>query len=718
MVSDFRILGELQVLQDGHPVDLGSPRQRALLARLLVAGAGVTTDRLLEDLWPEDAPEPARHALHVYVSRLRGALGADGARLQRQGSGYRLTVATDELDASRFEGLAGEGRAARTRGDPETASTRLEAALDMWRGPALTEFADEPFAREEAGRLEELRLTALEDRLWADLELGRDGELVDELDGLVSEHPFREAFVEQLMLVLYRSGRQADALRVYQTERATLAEELGIDPGPALRGMEERILRQDPSLGTTSGEAPSSRPDQLPLQRTSFMGRQRELTLGAKLLARTRLLTLTGAPGIGKTRLALRLAADHQSEFPHGSVFVPLAAVSDSRFVIDAIARTLGLRETKDESPLDVVKAHLRERYLLLLLDNFEHVIGAAAQVGELLDVAPDLKILITSRSRLGLSGEQEYPVPSLGLPPLDPALSAETLRSYDAVGLFLTRARATDPGFDLDAGNAAAIAGITLRLDGLPLAIELAAARVRLLPPQELLGRLERSLNLLTGGPADAEERHRTMRDAIAWSYDLLEPEERSLFRRLGVFRGGFTLEAATRVAERPDAEIVEGVDSLLAKSLLYRPVDIGRARFSMLETMREFAVAELASAGEGQEISARHARSRGPTPRRGYGQSPSCPPPCRRGRRPGPWPRSGRLDLALLAELRPARGGQALAGALAGDRRGIGRGKGQGLHSGRGTGLLARRLRVSAGGLHASSRSLSSHRRPIRGS
>ncbi len=609
MGSYFSILGELEVRQDGDLVELGSPRQRALLARLLISPKEVvTTDRLVEDLWRGDPPETARHMLHVYVSRLRIALGDDGARLEHHGAGYRFSIEPDELDASRFEQLATEGRAALARHDADRASVQLQQALSMWRGAALNGFTDEAFARGEAVRLDELRLSALEQRVWADLELGRHGEVVEELQDLVTQHPFHEVFWEQLMVALYRSGRQADALRVYQTARANLAGELGIEPGPALRRMEERILVQDPTLEQTPAVTGST-PNEMPLQRTSFVGRERELAQGAELLEGSRLLTLTGAPGSGKTRLALRLAADRRSDFPHGSFFVPLAAITDPRLMDSAVARMLGLREVLGETALDGIKAFLRDRRVLLILDNFEQILGAAPQVGEMLDAAPALTIMVTSRAPLELAGEQAFPVPPLSVPPVDGLLDFEALAAYDAVALFVARARAADPNFDLDAGNAAAVAEITARLDGLPLAIELAAARVKLLTPQDLLSQLEQRLTLLTGGPADTIDRHRTMRDAIAWSYELLEPEEQALFRRLGVFQGGFTLKAATAVADLPDLNVFDGVGSLLSRSLLHRPVHVGQARFAMLELMREFALEQLDSAGEKEEVAKRHA-------------------------------------------------------------------------------------------------------------
>ncbi len=608
---DFRILGQLEAVDDGEPVKLGAPQQRALLARLLISSNEVVTvDRLAEDLWRGDPPDSARHTLHVYISRLRKVIDPDHTRLRHDGHGYRLAVAPDELDAMRFERLAAEGRGALAGDDPATATTLLREALEIWRGSALADVADEAYARDEAIRLEELRQGTLEQRVWADLALGRHGEVVEELRALVAEYPLREILWEQLMLALYRCGRQAEALRVYQAARSKLAAELGIEPGPALRRLEQQILSQDPDLEQKPPSESDSTTSELPLQRTSFVGRERELAQAAVLLRRSRLLTLTGAPGCGKTRLALRLAADLGREYPHGTFFVPLVAVRSSMHLDTAVARALGLGEVRDEPALAGIKSYLRKRRVLLLLDNFEHIVGAAPQLGEMLDAAPELTILVTSRSPLGLSGEQEYAVPPLEMPRLDDRPDPEDLREYDAVNLFVARAQSADPDFHLSLENADAVAQATIRLDGLPLAIELAAARVKVLTPSELLERLEQRLPVLAEGPADSESRHRTMRDCIAWSYELLSPPEQETFRFLGMFLGGFTLEAAGAVAGLTENETLDRISSLLNKSLLYRPVHVGPARYAMLEMVREFSLQRLSDSDAGHAVAERHAR------------------------------------------------------------------------------------------------------------
>ena len=608
MGSEFRVLGKLEVLHEGKLLDLGPPRQQSVLARLLVnAGEPISADRLIMDIWGEEAAASTRHTLHVNVSRLRKALGRDGARLVLQGDRYLLRIDEDELDASRFQRLVHDGRAASARGDTETARELLHRGLELWRGRAFEGFTDEAFTRAETTRLEELRLDALECRFWADLELDRHAEVVAELQEAVAQHPFREVFAEQLMLALYRCGRQAEALRVFQTTRLTLAQELGIDPGPALRLMEERILAHDPSLESASHQQPV--PRSLPLQRTSFIGRTRELSLGTELLPGSRLVTLIGPPGSGKTRLAIELAAALEDWFPGGIFFVPLAPLTDPSLFGPTVARVLGLREVPGEAALGAVAAFLGDRSVLLVLDNFEQILPAASELDELLRSTTQTTAMVTSRAPLRLYGEQLFPVAPLAVPPQDHLSELELVQEFDAVALFVARARAVDPGFTLSEENAGAVAAIVAGLDGLPLAIELAAARVKVLTPRDLLQHLTHRLAILADGPVSSDGRHQTMRDAIAWSYGLLDPGDAVAFRHLGVFRGGFTLEGAATVIGHDEEDALARIDSLLSKSLLYRTQGIGRSRFSMLELLREFALLELDEAGEAAAAKRRHA-------------------------------------------------------------------------------------------------------------
>ena len=452
--------------------------------------------------------------LHGYVSRLRRVLGA--GRLETRPPGYVLRVEPGELDLHRFRELI--------------AQDRHREALALWRGPALADLAFEDFARSEIARLEELRLSALEGRFEHELAAGRHAELAGELAAAVRAHPLRERLAGQLMLALYRSGRQADALAAYRDARATLVDELGLEPSEELSALQRRILVHDPGLDHTR----TGRRAELPASLTSFVGRGRELEQIRALILRpgVRLLTLTGAGGTGKTRLALEVARAVAGEFADGARFAPLAAVAEPEVVPHAIAEALALQQSSGQSIEDALKAFLADRELLLVLDNLEHLLEATPLATELLAAAPRLKILATSRTHLNLYGETEYAVPPLSA-------------REEAVALFADRAAAVRPGF----AATDAVGEICARVDGLPLAIELAAARIRTLTPAEILARLDHRLELLAGGPRDVPARQRTLRDTLLWSYDLLAPEEQRLFARLAVFAGGWTLAAADDV-------------------------------------------------------------------------------------------------------------------------------------------------------------------------
>jgi predicted ATPase/DNA-binding SARP family transcriptional activator len=593
-VLEFRVLGPLQVAKEGRLLPLGGLKQRGLLALLLLdRNRVVPRDRLVDALWGESPPASAANSIQIYVSKLRRLLG-DGetaGAIVTEPPGYRLRVPPGELDADRFERLIAQGSEALRAGEAERAEKAFADALTPWRGPPFADFTAEPFAQAEIARIEQLRLHALEQRIEALLSLGRHVEVLAELPTLIDQHPLEEQLRAQLMVALYRSGRQADALVAYQDFRRFLGDELGLDPGPDLREIERRVLSQDPAL--VAPVAPSRGPEQspaapaepppaaaltqtnLPVPLTPLIGREQELEEAGRLLRAQRLITLTGPGGSGKTRLALQLAVDAIDDFPDGVVWVPLQALRDPELVLPTIALALGTAETLTEAGAD--------RRLLLVLDNFEQLLSSASRLVPLSAQLPHLKLLVTSREPLHLGGEYEYPV--------------APLREREAVALFIERAKATKPDFTDDG----AVVEICRRLDGLPLALELAAARIKALSAAELLKRLDKRLPMLTGGSRDAPERQRTLRATIAWSYELLAPDEQRAFARLAVFAGGCTLEAA----EGACGTDLDTVAALIDKSLLRREGD----RYFMLETIREYAVERLEESGELNELRQRHA-------------------------------------------------------------------------------------------------------------
>jgi predicted ATPase/DNA-binding SARP family transcriptional activator len=740
----FRVLGSVQASVDGRSLPLGGPRQVSLLACLLVhANRPVSGDELIDAVWGS-ARSGADKRLQMAIARLRKSLvplnNAGGPALETVGGGYRLSVAPGDLDAEVFAAGVLEGRRALEAGEFERAAGLLQEALGLWRGPALSEVAFEDFAQPEVRRLEELRWAALEARVDSELALGRHSEVVGELEGLLAQAPERERVAGQLMLALYRCGRQTDALEVYQRHRAHLADELGLEPAPELRTLQVQILEQAPSLkastpqtsatvpgvysGTVTflvadvegelggerfgeelvvyrervrqavaahdGHVLSSEADRffvaferasdaleaagaiqaalagremrarigvhtgeplvidgdyvgldvhkaaricaaaqagqvlvsqatrdlagtglrdlgehrlkdltaperlfqlgegefgplgtlratnLPVQPGPLLGRHNEVAELLGLMREHRLVTLTGPGGSGKTRLALELAAQGSDAHHDGAWWVSLAAVTDPDLVPATIMDSLGARGE--------LREHLVGKRALLLLDNLEQVLDAAPLIGELLGSLPELRVIATSRERLAVSFEQEYPVP-----PLDEAAAEE---------LFVSRARQLKPDFGPDE----AVGEICRRLDRLPLALELASTRVKLMSTSQMLARLQRRLDLLGKGMRDRPDRQATMRATIGWSYDLLPDNEQTLFRRLGVFTGSFDLEAAEAVC---DADL-DDLQSLIDKSLLRQQ---GEDRFFLLELTREYALEQLLAAGETEQVRRRHA-------------------------------------------------------------------------------------------------------------
>ncbi|RSS51330.1 BTAD domain-containing putative transcriptional regulator [Streptomyces sp. WAC01280] len=566
----FRLLGPLTLTgAAGAPIAAaGGPRVRALLARLLLdAGRTVPVDRLVDGLYGEEPPAGAQGALQAQVSRLRRVL-PPGVAVEFSPAGYRLAVGDPaaDVDALRFEALAGEGARAGAAGDPVRAAGLLREALGLWRGPALADVRDAPFAAGQAARLEGLRLDAVEE--WAAAELATGGDipsLISELERSAREHPLRERLRGLHMRALGAAGRQAEALGVYEEVREALAEELGADPSPELSAVHLELLR-----GGAATPPPDRRPALLPAPLTDFVGRDRERERLASLVTAARLVTLVGPGGAGKTRLALEVGAGLPGEVR----FVDLGAVRASAAgpgeVTEAFAAALGVRGGGDEARLVTA---LAGRPVLLIVDNCEHVVAeTAVLVRRLLVDCPGLRVLATSREALGITGESLLPLGAL-----TPEAAAE---------LFVRRAAAVRPGFTGHARVAELCAG----LDGLPLAVELAAARLRSLSVDELadgLGeRLER-FELLSRGDRTAPERHRTLRAVVEWSWSLLEPGERDLAARFAVFRGGATAEAVARVCGAGTGPLA----SLVEKSLL----EARDGRYRMLETIRAYAAGQL---------------------------------------------------------------------------------------------------------------------------
>ncbi|WP_052372352.1 BTAD domain-containing putative transcriptional regulator [Amycolatopsis taiwanensis] len=572
-VMQFGILGPTEVWAPaGTPISVGGSRPRTLLALLLLdAGQVVGTTRLIDDVYGENPPKEAVNALQSLVSRLRRKLGP--GLIEFHPGGYRLRVDPEQVDAHRFTRLARAGRQALAADRPGPAAELLTEALGLWRGrPEL------PGPR--VAKLDELYTSAREDR--AEAELARGGEtreLLTELHELVAAHPLRERPRALLMRALQASGRHAEALTVFDDTRRTLADELGADPSPELAETHLAILAAEP-LRTTG----------IPAQLTNFIGRAEELRRVHELLATARLVTVTGPGGMGKTRLAIQAGAAGGAP---EACFVDLAPLTDGTELPQAIFTALGLRETglfhaphDRPDPVEKMITALANRPLLLIVDNCEHIVAeAAVLIHRLLTACPSLRVLATSREPLGITGEALCP-----LPPLPEDL---------AVDLFADRARAVLPGFTPDD----AVRRICRALDGLPLAIELAAARLRSLSPAQLETRLTDRFRLLSRGARTAAPRHQTLHAVVNWSWDLLDGQEQRLLRRLSVFAGGATAEAAAQVLSEVDAE--ELLEALADKSL----VEVSCGRYRMLDTIREFSAQRLAEAGEHDRFARAHA-------------------------------------------------------------------------------------------------------------
>ncbi len=607
-----RLLGPVEVTRDGHRVRLPGAKPTTLLALLAIhVGEVVGTDRLVEGLWGNQPPRSAGPVLRTYVAQLRRVLGAGAIETRPEGYSLRLDPAC--IDARLFEQQLAQVRAGHLR-RPEVTSAQLRCALALWRGAAFGELSSEAFAIAETQRLEELRWVALEDRVDADLAAGGHALVAGELRQLVAEQPLRDRLRGQLIVALYRSGRHAEALDAFQDYRRLLADELGVEPSPELKQLQHAVLTHDPSgpLRVPAMTPAACRQDNLPTAISSFVGRAPETSEIAALVTRHRLVTLVGAGGCGKTRLAIEVGARRLDQHTDGVWLAELAPLTRPEHVAPTVGAVWGLQDVGTGRMATRVVEYLADRDLLLIIDHCEHVLAAAAElVSQALRAAPLARVLATSREPLGVEGEVTWRVPSLGLPPEGADLLPAQAGAADAVRLFAERAAQARPGFALTEGNTAAVVEICRQLDGIPLAIELAAARVRALTPNEIADRLDERFTLLTGGPRAALPRHRTLRALTDWSWDLLSQPERRLFHALSVFAGGFTLGAAAAVSGAgPDdnEDILAQVTALVEKSLVIAEPHGETTRFGMLETIRQYALERLAAASEEHTSRDRH--------------------------------------------------------------------------------------------------------------
>lgn len=612
------LLGPVQgYADDGTPVEVGGVRLRMLLARLaLEEGRTVSVDSLVDGLWGEEPPAEAANALQALVSRLRRALRGT-ATVESASGGYRLSVRAEDVDVHRFEELAAQGRRALAAGRAGEAASLLGTALGLWRGAALADVLDAPFAGPVATRLDDLRTAAAEDRCDAELRLGRHGEVLADLEAAGAERPLSERVAGLRMRALSAAGRQSDALAVYEAIRKRLADELGVDPSADLREIHLVLLRGELE---TPAERAEAAPSRLPARLTSFVGRDGELERLAGQLDRGRLITIVGPGGAGKTRLSLEAATRDRAHARGRVWFVPLAGVSAPDQLADAVLGALSSTDGRlydagqgqRTTPVERMAGLFGSGDALLLLDNCEHLVEAAAELAaELLDKLPELRILATSREALAITGESLCHLGPLDIPMGSPE-PAEAAQS-PAVRLFVDRAAGVRPDFTLDDSTLDAVVEICRRLDGMPLALELAAAKLRSMSVEQIARRLDDRFRLLASGSRTALPRQRTLLALVEWSWDLLDEPERILARRLSVFPGGATvpaLEAVCADPSLPAADIAYVLDALVEKSLVHTVDErLDEPRYRMLETVRAYAARQLADAESGDAVTQRYA-------------------------------------------------------------------------------------------------------------
>jgi predicted ATPase/DNA-binding SARP family transcriptional activator len=603
----FGVLGPVAAwTDDGIAVRIPDRKVRALLADLLLhAGRPVLVATLIDDLWAEKLPANPTATLQTRVSQLRRAFddAESGARnlVQTRTPGYLLAVAAEAVDASRFRALAAR---ARQTANPRMRAATLADALGLWRGPAYADVAEDGFARAAIDRLDEERLAVQEAYAEARLDLGEHEELVPDLAELVARHPLRQRLRAVHLRTLYRAGRQADALDSYADLRRRLRDELGLDPSADLAALHKAILDEDPALAPSP--APAAVRTNLPAAFTTLIGRAAAMEDIVDRLGAERLVTLTGAGGVGKTSLAIAVARRLGETYDDGAWLVELAALDGASAgptdVAAAVASALRDGGNAHARALDRLVAALSTRQALVVMDNCEHVVEAAAEVSaRLLRDAPGVRILATSREPLAVLGEQRWPVPPLDLPAADAC--AELAGESAAVQLFVARAAAADPRFRLTRANADAVVEICRRLDGLPLALELAASRVAAMDVQDLVARLDDRFRLLANRQRGVPDRQQTLSAVVQWSWDLLSAPERAVLRRLAPHPGGCTLAAAEALCAGDGVSLADVADllgHLVERSLVVRIDNTSGSRYRLLETVRGFCVPRLEEAGE----------------------------------------------------------------------------------------------------------------------
>lgn len=630
----FRLLGPMEMSVNGQSAKLPGAAERALMAQLLLApGRTIPATLLVDRLWSESSlPVDPMNALQIRVSKLRRMLQSLGLGelVGREGVGYRAHVDPSQVDVHDFEARL---RLARDRSHATDAAevevlAAYDAALAVWTGEPLSDFATEQWATTEAARLSELKLAAMTERAQAALALGRHVEVIAHIEPVVADDPTLESMAGLLMVALYRSGRQADALDVYTRTRDVLDDALGLEPSQSLRSLHERVLRQDASLGGASDLAPpapvvvpvtrsratqAARATNLPTVVRALIGRDEQLDALSTLVGDARLLSLIGPGGSGKTSLALATVVRTAETFADGAFGARLASVSEPGQVPIAVADALAVPLDGAAGDRDVrerVISYLGNKHLLLLVDNCEHVIDAAASlIDDVLGRCPRVTVLVTSREALAVPDEVQVTVSPLETPP-DTAAPSQVL-DYSSAQLFAERARALRPGRVFGEDDLAAIGRICRALDGIPLALELAAARTSSLSPTDIAGRLDQRFSLLTSGARTAEARQQTLRATVEWSYLLLTGREQRVFDRLSVFQGGWTLTAAEEIVADPGmqpGEVLDTVGRLVERSMVV--VEPGpTTRYRMLETLRQYAAERLAEAGQADDVARRHA-------------------------------------------------------------------------------------------------------------